>query len=85
MLSPEAAVEAAREAAAGPADEAAARSGGKLFFWAPDVLVAGAPARLYFNRARSATIRNNPNVKARVAFNHWASPIPDLTLSPTGL
>lgn len=43
----------------------ASRSGAKLYFTAPETLVAGAPARLYFNRARSWEMRNNPNVRVR--------------------
>ena len=60
--SPEEVRAAARAAAEGPADEAASRSAPKLFFTSPEVLVAGAPGVLYFNRARSA-LRTNPNVK----------------------
>jgi len=66
MQSPEAALEAARQAAAGRADDLAARSASKLFFTAPEVLVAGAPAVLYFNRARSWPLANNPNIKVGV-------------------
>ena len=43
--------------------QVAARSGSKLYFTMPESLVAGAPARLYFNRARSWALRHNPNVR----------------------
>lgn len=61
--SPEAILAAAEAAAEGPVDEMANRSAGKLYFTAPEVLVAGAPAKLFFNRGRSWHLRHNPNVK----------------------
>lgn len=63
--SPEALVAAAKAAVLGSPDELASRSASKLFFTAPEALVAGAPAVLYFNRARSHPLRSNPNVKVR--------------------
>lgn len=82
---PEEAVALATAAAEGPADEVAARSGSKLYFSTPEVLVAGASARLYFNRARSEPLRNNPNVKVHLGFNHWEVGCQDLQLAPTTL
>jgi hypothetical protein len=54
---------AAAAAVAAPADEIAAGSAPKLFFTAPEVLVAGAPGRLYLNRACSPALQNCPNLK----------------------
>lgn len=63
-------IAAAATAAQGPVDELARRSASKLYFTAPEVPVAGAPARLYFNRARSWELRHNPNAKASELFSH---------------
>lgn len=56
---------AAAAAAAAPADEVAARSASKLFFTLPEVLVAGAPGRLFLNRACSPALKSSPNLKVR--------------------
>lgn len=82
---PEAIIAAARAAAEGPADCAAARNSSKLFFTAPEALVAGAPAVLYMNRARSGPLHDKPNVRAHLGFNHWAGSTTDLQLLPTSL
>lgn len=38
-------------------------SGSKLFFTSPETLVAGAPAVLYMNRARSGPLHDKPNIR----------------------
>lgn len=62
---PQAALAVAQAAVAGPVDALAARSASKQYFTVPETLVAGAPAVLYFNRARSWALGNNPNIQVR--------------------
>jgi enterochelin esterase-like enzyme len=83
--SPEQMVAAAQAAVEGPADGQAARNSSKLFFTAPETLVAGAPAVLYLNRARSGPLHDKPNVRAHLGFNHWAGAGCDLQLLSTSL
>ncbi|GAB4823020.1 hypothetical protein N2152v2_010066 [Parachlorella kessleri] len=75
----------AQAAAEGPVVEAASRNASKLYFTAPEVPAAGAPARLYFNRARSWALAHNPNVKVHLGFNHWEEGARDMQLAPTEL
>lgn len=66
-------------------DQLAARNSNNLYFTAPQVLLAGGPAQIYFNRARSHALRHSPNVKLRYGFNNWSSNCGDLDLKPSTL
>jgi hypothetical protein len=43
----------------------------RTFFTVPEVLVAGMPARVYFNRARPKGFLHSPNVKMHFGWNGW--------------
>ncbi len=45
--------------------------GRRVFFTVPEVLVAGMPARFYFNRARPWGFASQPNVKLHYGWNAW--------------
>lgn len=58
-------LQAAHAAVAAPVDEVASASSSRLFFTAPEPLVAGAPGLLYFNRARSDMLKSCPSLQVR--------------------
>jgi enterochelin esterase-like enzyme len=87
-LSPaEQAMEAAFAAAGRPPDPAAAMAAGTaLFYFAPGLLVAGAPATVYYNRSRSnAALAAGEGLMMHFGFDGWSTahaPAAPLVLSP---
>jgi len=79
-------VEKAAEVARTHAGEMAKLKWDKTVFNMPEKPLPGAPATLYFNRAKSV-LRHNPNIKAKVGFNEWdeGCGVRELVLSPTNL
>eukprot|EP00884_Botryococcus_braunii_P022082 jgi/Botrbrau1/8558/Bobra.0359s0022.1 len=52
-------------------DQVASRNGSRIWFSTPEVLEAGGTACIYFNRKRSPSLRDSPNVKLHFGFNDW--------------
>jgi enterochelin esterase-like enzyme len=64
---------AAIAAAAAPPDVETARNCGSMFYFEPRELVAGAPASIYFNRARSADgLVDSVGLKMHYGVDGWA-------------
>lgn len=85
-LSPAELLRAAAAEAAEPPTGLAARNSRSLWFTAPQALVAGAPAVLYFNRKQTHTpLNSSPNIKVHFGFNNWTLSSCVSDLKPTQL